>query len=358
MKKLGVSEKKVAVDVVAIGGTFVEIEEFRDLLDHDEMLGAKIYLRTSQKQVYELSEDKKYAVAHLEQGVNEVFHSQLTKQEVIDLVKANFNDYKEVYILIFEQDDWISLEKYQASFIKQKELTFEEPVIVIIGGTPVCLKTGEGLILSTFTKTGVVFFKKDAIQIKDLEQGELYTVVNLSDDETIVEEFAHNVNSKKVIEMADEYIDKYANKKMLIFKSETGVCVEEYIGKTNEKNTITEEEPAHVCYCCGEDTSRAMWYDVALLRGTILEAGYIVPLDGDEYNCDKWFNQVEMKFRKMGLLMPHENVFDLEGTEFFTLAFSDTFPSKGKEKVECLSDARELRGFEPGAYCLHCHASL
>ena len=405
MKKLGMKEYGADYDLVVEGPGFLEIEDLIHLEEFDipEDSKAKVYLRTQQKQIYELTENKKYMVAHGENGSDESLsaicqkcHFGLTKDEVVAFVKKYFRDFVGSYIMIFEEDAWISVKEYISMFKKEvKEVVANKEMIILSRELGIStLKAGEELKEFGYHENSeaLIFYKDDSVQINNLDNDNYYTIVMLSVNCSQGRTCCGKLSKQDVLETVNTYINDYAQKNLLIFEDKKAISVKEYYKMSLEKDLsqnsstnhsltdedmvvlcalglLAQEEPAgiignsnneddeeaNVCPCCGKDASKAVWRDLAMFRGGIIEVREVVTAEeGSEeviYDCDKWFDTVEKIFRKYGVLRPSEDLRDFEDSEFFASAFSD-------ETVRALMFSRYPEKFEPGAYCLYCDASL
>ena len=379
MKKLGVEDYSVDYDLVVEGQGFLEIEDLTHLEEFDisEDSEAKVYLRIQQKQIYELTENKKYMVAHGENGSDESLsviyqncHFGLTKDEVVAFVKKHFRDFVSSYIMIFEEDAWISVKEYISILKKEvKEVVADKDMILVSQELGIrTLKAGQGLEASGYYENSeaLIFYKDDSVQINELDTNKRYTIIMLSVNGSDEQVFCGGLTQQGVLQSVNDYISDYAKKELLIFEDENCIFIQDYYKNALEQSKADDaiqrirvvdlkgkHDKGCTCHCCGKDISQAIWRDLAMLKGNVVEVKEKVPMmdNSHDYDCDKWFDTVEDKFKELGILPLDEVLSDYEEKGFFAGAFAN-------DAVRDLLFAVYPIKFEPGAYCLHCNASL
>ena len=114
----------VNLDIFMQNGTFLEVQDVQEFfeLEISPQEDWRVYSGKSGKQAHELDDYSTYVIAHLPGGSNPEnrvleHHSyeNLSKEEVMTFVESNLEDYMGSYLLIFEQEDYISPVDYLAN---------------------------------------------------------------------------------------------------------------------------------------------------------------------------------------------------------------------------------------------------
>lgn len=237
MHLLGFKDKEMATDIIAS----VENQTFLPITSHEELQQLAlqsnndncVYVKSSQKQVYELESNQLYTIAH-QSTSQKALYVNIKKEDVIAFIKCHLADYDQNNIAIYATDECVSF----ADYIKQCGIYIAKEDLLIIENQAIwTVDQGENLDPNDFTNTAFIgaYPLSKNMNIDQLNPSEKYCIVINAYELGVVDAFSQ-LDMMEILKLVNQYIKEYAAGHLFIFNENDRLV---YTDLFNHKETKT-----------------------------------------------------------------------------------------------------------------------